>query len=192
MKQMEQYADSGRTLLIQVRLRTKWWLEQTTPSRTLAIQTDLSMAAPATLVQESPKKCAKIGIWHEHGMSNSCCLHDLQSAFRLAMQQFVGEGGLDARSALQLLHTLFSLYLVLKSRWKRVISLVWKQINTQEQILVDLLISADAPKDLVKAMQEPLVTRWWTIGSLAILTTKQLAFFLLLAKGVCNMRNMDQ
>jgi hypothetical protein len=41
-------------------------------------------------------------------------------------------------------------------------------------------------------MQEPLVTSWWTIGSLAILTTKHLDFFLLLAKGVCNMTNMDQ
>jgi hypothetical protein len=40
-------------------------------------------------------------------------------------------------------------------------------------------------------MQEPLVTHWWTIGSLAILTTKHLNFFLLLAKGVCNITNTD-
>jgi hypothetical protein len=55
------------------------------------------------------------------GMSSSCSLHDLQSVFRLAMQQFVGEGGLDAWNAIQMLHTMFSLYLVLKSRWKRVV-----------------------------------------------------------------------
>jgi hypothetical protein len=55
----------------------------------------------------------------------------------------------------------------------------------------DLLDSIEAPKDLVKAMQEPLVTRWWTIGSLAILTTKHLDFFLLLAKGVCNITKTD-
>jgi hypothetical protein len=56
----------------------------------------------------------------------------------------------------------------------------------------DLLNSVDTPKDLLKATQEPLVTRWWTIGSLAILTPKHLDFFLLLAKGVCNMTNTDQ
>jgi hypothetical protein len=51
--------------------------------------------------------CAKIGIWHLQGIADSCGLHDLQSVFRLAMQQFVGEGGLDARNAIQLLHTVF-------------------------------------------------------------------------------------
>jgi hypothetical protein len=51
----------------------------------------------------------------------------------------------------------------------------------------DLLNSTDAPNDLLKAMQEPLITRWWTIGSLAILLSTHLEFFLLLAKGVCNM-----
>jgi hypothetical protein len=60
--------------------------------------------------------CAKIGIWHALGMSDSCGLLDIQSVFRLSMQQSVGEGGLDARNAIQLLHTVFSLYLVLKSR----------------------------------------------------------------------------
>ena len=128
--------------------------------------------------------CTKVGIWHKQGMSDSCGAHDIQSVFRLAMIQFVGEGGLDSRNAIQLLHTVFSLYLVLKSRWKRVVGLVWKKIHANEQMPDDLLDSIEAPKDLVKAMQEPLVTRWWTIGSLAILTTKHLALFLLLTKGV--------
>ncbi len=68
--------------------------------------------------------CVKAGIWHEQGMSDSCGAHDIQSVFRLAVVQFVGEGGLDSRNAIQLLHTVFSLYLVLKSRWKRVVGLV--------------------------------------------------------------------
>ena len=75
--------------------------------------------------------------------------------------------------------------------WKRVVGLVWKKIHANEQMLDDLLDSIEAPKDLVKAIQELLVTRWWTIGSLAILTTKHLDFFLLLAKGVCNITNTD-
>jgi hypothetical protein len=85
--------------------------------------------------------CTKIGIWHQQGMSNSCSLHDLQSVFWLAMQQFVGEGGLDAQNALQLLHAIFSLYKELKSRWKRVVSLVWKGMHTNEQIPDNLLNS---------------------------------------------------
>jgi hypothetical protein len=75
--------------------------------------------------------------------------------------------------------------------WKRVVGLVWKKIHANEQMLDDLLDSIEAPKDLVKAIQELLVTRWWTIGSLAILTTKHLDFFLLLAKGVCSITNTD-
>jgi hypothetical protein len=51
----------------------------------------------------------------------------------------------------------------------------------------DLLYLIKAPKDLLKAMQEPLITCWWTIGSLAILTAKHLQFFMLFTKGVCNM-----
>jgi hypothetical protein len=68
--------------------------------------------------------CVKAGIWHKQGMSDSYGAHDIQSVFRLAMVQFLGEGVLDSRNAIQLLHTVFSLYLVLKSRWKRVVGLV--------------------------------------------------------------------
>ena len=45
---------------------------------------------------------------------------------------------------------------------------------------------------LLKAMQTPLITPWWTIGSLAILTTQHFELFLLLAKGVCNMMTTIQ
>jgi hypothetical protein len=89
--------------------------------------------------------------------------------------------------------TVFSLYFVLKARWKRVVKSVWAKTHTRNKAMPeDLLDSIEAPKELLKAMQEPLITRWWTIGSLAILTTKHLDFFLLLAKGVCNMTNTDQ
>jgi hypothetical protein len=134
------------------------------------------------------KSCNTLGIWHNRGMVDSCGLHDIQSVFRLAMQQYVGEGGLDSRNAIQLLHTVFSLYNELRPRWKRVVKLLWAKTHTQQDEMPDdLLNSTDAPKDLLKAMQEPLITRWWTIGSLAILTAKHLDFFLLVAKGVCNM-----
>ncbi len=56
----------------------------------------------------------------------------------------------------------------------------------------NLLDSEDAPKDVTQAMQEPLVTRWWTIGSLAQFATKYLDFFLLMAKACCNMTKTDE
>jgi hypothetical protein len=63
-----------------------------------------------------------------------------------------------------------------------------------EQMPENLLdeASEDAPKNLTQAMQEPLVTRWWTIGSLALFATKYLNFFLLMGKVCCNMTNIDQ
>jgi hypothetical protein len=60
------------------------------------------------------------------------------------MQQFVGEGGLDARNAIQLLHTVFSLYLVLKSRWKRVVGLVWQKLHTSDEQMPDELLNSIA------------------------------------------------
>jgi hypothetical protein len=67
------------------------------------------------------KSCDALGIWHTNGMIDSCALHDLQSVFCLAMQQYVGEGGLDARNTIQLLHTIFFLYHELQPRWKRTV-----------------------------------------------------------------------
>jgi hypothetical protein len=56
---------------------------------------------------EFTKSCDTLGIWHTRGMIDSCGLHDIQSVFRLAMQQYVGEGNLDSRNAIQLLHVPF-------------------------------------------------------------------------------------
>jgi hypothetical protein len=135
---------------------------------------------------------AALGIWHQHAAANSCGLHDLQSAFRPALQHFVGVGGLESRNAIQLLHTMFALYKELKKGWKKIVREVWKKVYGTEVMPENLLDSADAPKDATQAMQEPLVTCWWTIGSLAQFATKYLDFFLLMAKACCNMTKTDQ
>ena len=124
--------------------------------------------------------------------ADSCGLHDLQSAFRPPLQYYVGVGGLDSRNAIQLLHTMFVLYKELKMGWKKIVRAVWKKVRGTEVMPDNLLDSEDAPKDVMKAMQEPLVTRWWTIGSLAQFATKYLDFFLLMAKACCNMTKTDQ
>jgi hypothetical protein len=119
----------------------------------------------------TPKLYAKpldtLGIWHQHAAADLCGLHDLQSAFRPALQYYVGVGGLDLRNAIQLLHTMFALYMELKKGWKKIVRAVWKKLRRTEVMPGNLLDTEDAPKDVTQAMQEPLVTRWWTIGSLA-------------------------
>jgi hypothetical protein len=107
------------------------------------------------------------------------------------MIHFVGEGGFDSRNTIQLIHTVFFSLPCLEIQVEESGRVSMEEMHANEQMPVDLLDSVEAPKDLVKAMQEPLVTRWWTIGNLAILTTKHLDFFLLLAKGVCNITNTD-
>jgi hypothetical protein len=55
-------------------------------------------------------------IWGERATEDSCGLHDLKSVFCLALQQYDGEGGLEARNAIQLLQTIFAFYKELKGR----------------------------------------------------------------------------
>jgi hypothetical protein len=136
--------------------------------------------------------CKKIEIWGERATEDSCGLHDLQSVFRLALQQYVGEGGLDARNAIQLLHTIFSFYKELKGRWSKAAKAVWKKQRGDEQgddtiMLEDAFAVDEIPRDLLKAMQEPLITRWWTIAVLAVKAQRYLPFFIKMAKGVRNM-----
>jgi hypothetical protein len=54
------------------------------------------------------KALEKEGLWEDVSMEDSCGIHDLQSVFHLAMQHFVGEGNLEKRNAIQLLHTIAS------------------------------------------------------------------------------------
>jgi hypothetical protein len=143
----------------------------------------------------TPESYAKLldtlGIWHQHAAADSCGLHDLQSAFRPALQYYVGVGGLDLQNAIQLLHTMFALYMELKKGWKKIVRAVWKKIRGTEVMPENLPNTEDAPKDVTQAMQEPLVTRWWTIGSLAQFASKYLDFLLLMAKACCNMTKTD-
>jgi hypothetical protein len=135
--------------------------------------------------------CKKIEIWGERATEDSCGLHNLQSVFRLALQQYVGKGGLDARNAIQLLHTIFSFYKELKGRWSKAAKAVWKKQQGSKQcgdtMLEDAFAVEEIPCDLLKAMQELLITRWWTIAVLAVKAQRYLPFFIKMAKGVRNM-----
>jgi hypothetical protein len=121
-------------------------------------------------------------------MIDSCALHDIQSVLGWRCNStWVKEDWMQEMLS-DCYIPFFSLYHELQPRWKRIVKLVWEKTHeTQEEMPADFINSIEAPKDLLKVMQEALVTCWWTIGSLAILTAKHLQFFMLLAKGICNM-----
>jgi hypothetical protein len=56
----------------------------------------------------------------------------------------------------------------------------------------ELFTSLEPPQNLLQAMQEPFITRWWTIGSFAALAAKHLKFFKLLAQAIVNMTMSDE
>ena len=90
------------------------------PEKQLSSSTSNSGAGTPELFA---KPCDKLDIWHKRAMIDSCGLHDIQSVFRLAMQQYVGEGGFLQYNSVATYH--FSLYNELQPRWKRVVKLVW-------------------------------------------------------------------
>jgi hypothetical protein len=73
--------------------------------------------------------CKKLNIWGAGATADSCGLHDLRSGFRLALQQHVGDGGLEARNAMQLLHTMFSFCEQMRGRWSKAVTTVWKRLH---------------------------------------------------------------
>jgi hypothetical protein len=100
--------------------------------------------------------------WEDVSMEDSCGIHDLQSVFRLATQHFVGEGNCEKRNAIQLLHTMYSLYDELngfKGWYKESVIVLWRKIY-ESQMPDGIFTSVDATKNLLQAMQEPLITQW--------------------------------
>ena len=112
--------------------------------------------------------CKQLNICMTEASFESCALHDLQSVFRLAMQHCIGEGGLTNSNAVQFLHTLFSLFDDNRSIWKVMVHEMYGSTYNAEDII---------PKELLVALQEPLYTRWWTLGSLSCIYSKYYTLF---------------
>jgi hypothetical protein len=112
--------------------------------------------------------CKQLNICMNEASFESCGLHDLQSVFRLAMQHCIGEGGLTNSNAVQFLHTLFSLFDDNRSIWKVMVREMYGSTYNAEDII---------PKELLVALQEPLYTRWWTLGSLSCIYSKYSTLF---------------
>jgi hypothetical protein len=106
----------------------------------------------------------------------------------LALQPYIGEGGLKARNGIQLLHTIFAFHKELKGRWSKAVKAIWKKMVGDELMPNNVFNTSKwIPQDLLKAMQEPLITRWWTIAVSACKAQRYLPFFVKMAKGIRNM-----
>ena len=102
------------------------------------------------------------GIWHARAMEDSCGLHDLQSVFRLPIEHYIGDGGLDNNNALQYIHTVFSFFKEVRPRWADMVIVTWERLYPGTEI--------PTAAEILKALQEPLITRWWTIGCAAAIS----------------------
>jgi len=91
----------------------------------------------------------------------TCGLHNLQSLIRLPIQKLIGTGGVDKQNAVQALHSVYDLFKMFKK-----VGLLWKGMVEVEGA------DTPVPKELWKAIQEPLVTQWWTIGECARFLSK--------------------
>ena len=63
-------------------------------------------------------------------LSDSCALHDLQSVFRLPIRHYMGDGGLDNRNAMQLIHAVWDMFAKFmeyfaSDTWRRALSRMW-------------------------------------------------------------------
>ncbi|KAL3910476.1 MAG: hypothetical protein SGARI_002106 [Bacillariaceae sp.] len=94
----------------------------------------------------------KEGLLDRHAFADSCGLHDLMS--------------IGKRNGVQLIHTVFDLFAQFRKwapyTWKNVLKRMWGDVygGTERNEDSDL-------QWLQKRVQEPLLTRWWTIGSVA-------------------------
>ena len=92
----------------------------------------------------------------------------------------MGEGGLDKRNAIQLLHTVFSMYEVVKVRRNKLVTQLWIKLNPDD-ITYETL-----PNELLRTLQEPLITRWWTIPKIAAFVKRNLKFVSMMAHAIHN------
>jgi hypothetical protein len=119
-------------------------------------------------------------------LSDSCALHDLQSVFRLPIRHYMGDGGLDNRNAMQLIHAVWDMFAKFKEyfasdTWRRALSRMWKEWKEIQEGDEE-----EVPKDLAASIQEPLITRWWTIGKLARFILKYWQIIEKMAQAVVN------
>ena len=117
-----------------------------------------------------------------HTVDHSCGIHDTQSCFRLPIQKCIGTGDLVKENAFQFLYTIYSLYSELKECWYSLSKKAYLCITTDNNNYSDITI----PKVLLTAIQELLMTRWWSIGEIATVSSAYIFFFVKMAQTAAN------
>lgn len=109
------------------------------------------------------------GLLMDDAFAESCGLHDLMSCFRLPVETYIGTGGIDKRNGIQIIHQVWDLFKHFRrwegSTWTNLCERLWTDVYGDTRPQSEL-------KWLIKNIQEPLLTRWWTIGQVAAFLLK--------------------
>ena len=85
----------------------------------------------------------------------TCCLHNLQTALRVAVENVLGEGGMDSTcikmNLMQMIHGAYNI-----------------QNYHESEELSDLWTFLDANATKLKLLEEPVLSRWWTVSACAV------------------------
>lgn len=111
----------------------------------------------------------------------SCTLHNLQLCLVVPTKMFIGEGGIDTRTSLQLFHSIYYLQSSLGSIMKDFLKHAWFKMHPHEQV----------PRELLLTIQEPLPTRWWTVFAAASYCLKFWDVLYLMAVAVAGYTTTD-
>jgi hypothetical protein len=135
---------------------------------------------------------ARKSLCHSNYLVQSCSLHNLQLTIANPIKETMGEGGLDKRNLLQMLHSVYDMQ-------SSVDTAVWQLLVTEAQEFMqqfggqnnyngatgaDVLfaekwnkvksfrdfpvtLSDETKKKVLSKFQAPVLTRWWTVGESA-------------------------
>lgn len=153
------------------------------------------------------------GLCHRNYTTTSCSLHNLQLSLANPVKELIGEGGLEKKNVLQLLHSIYDLQDAMElDVWKTHVEESMKFMEKYYDIdgePVPTETEADKAfavkwssvtgfvgfpptleeeyrKQVLRKLQAPVLTRWWTVGAGAHLATK---IYLLLVRITQNVIN---
>ena len=114
-------------------------------------------------------------IMSEGGLVGTCTLHSLQLLLSNPVTKWIGEGGVEARNALQLIHAVFDLQKQFGvTQWQEFVT---KAADTLGLKFCNTCTDEGKETEFIEKMQAPVLTRWWTVGKAARLIANNLKIF---------------
>ena len=108
------------------------------------------------------RELIKLSIAKSASLVAYCAIHGIQVTYKNAILSILGDGGLQKRTAVQYLHTVWNLQ-------KHLTRLVFEDRMRQAAEKLDKVIRDEHGRETNKVplLQEPVDTRWWTVGNAA-------------------------